>query len=161
MTVCRLSVPPFPIQQWNKLMLAIHEFLNCQLWLFKEFGKIGSDISCVEAGSNTSTVALRVIEGDKKGSLESERVKCGHECYGTRTWKRLHWRGPAAIVNDTPVFSSKKAVHINKPATGWLIVGRKIRLRFRLSIRHTGFLSLRQRSTQSIITLWEPICSIF
>jgi hypothetical protein len=29
----------------------------------------------VEAESNTSTVALRVIGGDEKGSLESETVK--------------------------------------------------------------------------------------
>jgi hypothetical protein len=28
----------------------------------------------VEAGSNSSTVALRVVGGDKKGSLESEGV---------------------------------------------------------------------------------------
>jgi hypothetical protein len=27
--------------------------------------------SCVEAGSNTSIVALRVVGGDEKGSLES------------------------------------------------------------------------------------------
>jgi hypothetical protein len=33
----------------------------------------------VEAGSNTSTVTLRVIGGDEKGNLESETVKCGHE----------------------------------------------------------------------------------
>jgi hypothetical protein len=65
----------------------------------------------VEAGSNTSTVALRVVGGDEKGtqclgynwttqflgiqirgpgppgwgSLESERVKYGHESRGTRT----------------------------------------------------------------------------
>jgi hypothetical protein len=31
-------------------------------------------ISRVEAGSNTSTVALRFVGGDKKGSLESETV---------------------------------------------------------------------------------------
>jgi hypothetical protein len=39
--------------------------------------KISSDNrqSRVEAGSNTSTVALRFVEGDEKGSLESERVK--------------------------------------------------------------------------------------
>jgi hypothetical protein len=37
--------------------------------------------SCVEAGSNTSTVALRVVGGDKKGSLESETVKYGR-CAG-------------------------------------------------------------------------------
>jgi hypothetical protein len=32
----------------------------------------------VEAGSNTSTVALTTVGGDEKGSLESERVKYGH-----------------------------------------------------------------------------------
>jgi hypothetical protein len=42
------------------------------------------DFSCVEAGSNTSTVALRVAEGDKKGSLESETVKYGRESHGTQ-----------------------------------------------------------------------------
>jgi hypothetical protein len=38
----------------------------------------------VAAGSNTSTVALRVVGGDKKGSLESEAVKYGRESHGTR-----------------------------------------------------------------------------
>jgi hypothetical protein len=32
----------------------------------------------VEAGSNTSIVALRVVGGDEKGSLKSETVKYGH-----------------------------------------------------------------------------------
>jgi hypothetical protein len=41
----------------------------------------------VEAGSNTSTVTLRVVGGDRKGSLESETVEYGHESYGTRTRK--------------------------------------------------------------------------
>jgi hypothetical protein len=41
----------------------------------------------VEAGSNTSTVNLRVVGGDEKGSLKSETVKYGHESYGTRTRK--------------------------------------------------------------------------
>jgi hypothetical protein len=41
----------------------------------------------VEAGSNTSTVILRVVGGDEKGSLESETVKYGHEFYGNRTRK--------------------------------------------------------------------------
>jgi hypothetical protein len=40
----------------------------------------------VEAGSNTSTVTLRVV-GDEKGSLKCETVKYGHEFYGTRTRK--------------------------------------------------------------------------
>jgi hypothetical protein len=36
----------------------------------------------VEAGSNTSTVTLRVVGGDEKGSLKSETVKYGHESQG-------------------------------------------------------------------------------
>jgi hypothetical protein len=32
----------------------------------------------VEAGSNTSTVTLRIVGGDEKGSLEFETVKYGH-----------------------------------------------------------------------------------
>jgi hypothetical protein len=44
-------------------------------------------VSCVEAGSNTSTVAVRVVGGDEKGSLESEIVNYGDEFHGTRTRK--------------------------------------------------------------------------
>jgi hypothetical protein len=36
-------------------------------------------ITRVEAGSNTSTVSLRVVGGDEKGSLKSETVKYGHD----------------------------------------------------------------------------------
>jgi hypothetical protein len=43
--------------------------------------------SRVEAGSNTSTVALRVVGGDEKGSLETETEKYGHQSYRTRTRK--------------------------------------------------------------------------
>jgi hypothetical protein len=42
----------------------------------------------VEGLSNedtSSTVAMRVVGGDEKGSLESETVKNGHESHGTRT----------------------------------------------------------------------------
>jgi hypothetical protein len=42
-------------------------------------------VSHVEAGSNTSTVTLRVVGGDETGSLESETVKYGREYQGTRT----------------------------------------------------------------------------
>jgi hypothetical protein len=42
------------------------------------------------------------------GSLESETVKCGHESRGTRSWECLRWRGPAAVVNDRPILSSKR-----------------------------------------------------
>jgi hypothetical protein len=47
--------------------------------------EICREVTCLEAGSNTSTVTVRVVGGDEKGSLESETVKCGHEFYGTRT----------------------------------------------------------------------------
>jgi hypothetical protein len=63
--------------------------------------------SRVEAVLNTSTVALRVVVGGEKGSLDSETVKYGHESHGTRTWEWLRWWGPADIVNDRPVLSSK------------------------------------------------------
>jgi hypothetical protein len=39
----------------------------------------------VEAESNTSTIALRVVGGDKKGSHKSETVKYGREFHGTQT----------------------------------------------------------------------------
>jgi hypothetical protein len=47
----------------------------------------------VEAGSNTSTVTLRVVGGDEKGSLESETVKYGLEFQGTRTRERPAGKG--------------------------------------------------------------------
>jgi hypothetical protein len=71
----------------------------------------------VEAGSNTSTVTLLVVGEDEKGSFESKTVNYGHESHGSRTRKRLRWRGPGAIVNDSPDLSSERTPHINKPAT--------------------------------------------
>jgi hypothetical protein len=44
-----------------------------------------STVTRVEAGSNTSTVTLRVVGGDEKGSLKSETVKYGRESQGART----------------------------------------------------------------------------
>jgi hypothetical protein len=44
-----------------------------------------SEITGVEAGSNTSTVTLRVVRGDEKGSLESEVEKYGREYDRTQT----------------------------------------------------------------------------
>jgi hypothetical protein len=73
--------------------------------------------SRVEAGSNTSTVALRVVGGDEKGSLKSETVKYDHESHETRTREWQRWRAPAVVVNDRPVLSSQRALHINKPVT--------------------------------------------
>jgi hypothetical protein len=67
------------------------------LFLYKEHLTVDLFHSRVEAGSNTSTITLRVVGGDEKGSLR--------------------WRRPGAIVNDRPVLSSDRAPHINKPAT--------------------------------------------
>jgi hypothetical protein len=78
-----------------------------------------SNLSRVEAGSNTSLVALRVVGGDKKGSLESETVKYGRESHGIRTREWLRWWGPAAIVNGRAVLSSETAPYVNKTATVW------------------------------------------
>jgi hypothetical protein len=61
----------------------------------------------VEAGSNTSTVTLRVVGGDEKGSLKSETVKYG----------RLRWQEPAAYTKDRPILSSERAPHKNKTVT--------------------------------------------
>jgi hypothetical protein len=41
-------------------------------------------ISC-GGGSNTSTVAVRVVGGDEKGTLESETVKYGHKSHERRS----------------------------------------------------------------------------
>jgi hypothetical protein len=57
----------------------------------------------VVAGSNNSTVTLRVVGGDEKGSLKSEAVKYGHESQGTLTQEWLRWRGAAAYTKDRPV----------------------------------------------------------
>jgi hypothetical protein len=85
--------------------------------LFEERLSRKIDLTRVDAGSNTSTVTLRVVGGDEKGSLESETVKYGHESYRTRTRKRLCWRGPVAVADGRPVLSSERAPQTNKPAT--------------------------------------------
>jgi hypothetical protein len=75
--------------------------------------------SRVEAGSNTSTVALWVVGGGEKRSLKSETVKYGRKSHGTRTQKLLRWRAPAAVLNDRFVLPSERAPHINKPSYVW------------------------------------------
>jgi hypothetical protein len=71
----------------------------------------------VEAGSNTSTVTLRVVGGDKKGSLKSETVIYGYKSQETRTRERLRWQGPAAHTKDRPVLLSERAPHGIKNVT--------------------------------------------
>jgi hypothetical protein len=71
----------------------------------------------MKAGSNTSTVNLRVVGGDEKGRLKSETVKCGREPQGTQTRERLRWQGPAAYVKDRHVLSSERAPLKSKTVT--------------------------------------------
>jgi hypothetical protein len=73
--------------------------------------------SRVDAGSNNSTVTLRVVGGDEKGSLKSETVKYGPETQGTQTWERLRRQVPAAYTKDRHVLSSERAPHKNKTVT--------------------------------------------
>jgi hypothetical protein len=70
----------------------------------------------VEAGSYTSIVTLRVVGGDEK-EVKSETVKYGHESQGTRTGKRICWRGSASYAEERPVISSERAPHKNKTVT--------------------------------------------
>jgi hypothetical protein len=71
----------------------------------------------VEAGSNASTVTLRVVGGDEKGSLKSERVKYGPKSQGTRTRETLRWQGPAAYMKDGIILLAEKVLHRNKSVT--------------------------------------------
>jgi hypothetical protein len=68
----------------------------------------------VEAGSTTSTVTLRVVGGDEKGSLKSETVKYGLKTKGRQTQEGLHWCGPVAYTKERPVLSSERAPHKNR-----------------------------------------------
>jgi hypothetical protein len=66
-------------------------------------------------GYNGDTLFLRDINtgtwAPGWGSLESERVKCGHESCGNQTWEWMPWRRTAAIVNDRPILSSERMLH--------------------------------------------------
>jgi hypothetical protein len=56
----------------------------------------------VEAGSNTSTVTLRVVRGDEMGSLKSETVKYGLKSQGTRNEKDCVGKGQRHIQKTDP-----------------------------------------------------------
>jgi hypothetical protein len=62
-------------------------------------------------GSNTSTVALRGVGGDEKGSLESGTAKYCLETHGTRTREWLRWR------ESDSSFPQREHPHINKTET--------------------------------------------
>jgi hypothetical protein len=56
----------------------------------------------VEAGSNTSTVTLRVVGGDKKGSLKCETVKYGLKSQGLEPEKHCAGKGQQHIQKTDP-----------------------------------------------------------
>jgi hypothetical protein len=56
----------------------------------------------VETGSNTSTVTLRVVGGDEKGSLKSEKVKYGRKSQGTWTREDCAGKGQRHIQKTDP-----------------------------------------------------------
>jgi hypothetical protein len=93
---------------------------------------------------NTSTLALRVVRGDGKGTQcpgvylahpapggykygdlalqvggvsRIGTIKYGLESRGTQTRAGLRWRRPVATVNYRPVLSSERALQNNKLAT--------------------------------------------
>jgi hypothetical protein len=82
-------------------------------------------------GVNTSTVTLRVVGGDEKGSFKSETVKYGREYQEARTRKTLSWQVPAAHTKDRPVLSSERAPRL----IGWLTVSRNMTLEFSSVVR--------------------------
>jgi hypothetical protein len=91
-------------------MWSVRRCYNRELWSLVT-------ITRVEAGSNTSTVTLRVVGGDEKGCLKFETIKYGREYQGTRTREKLRWQGPAAYTKDRPVLSSERAPHKDKTVT--------------------------------------------
>jgi hypothetical protein len=54
--------------------LGVGVFYRGRLTVIKDSGRESWETR-VEAGSNTSTVTLRVVGGDEKGSLKTETVK--------------------------------------------------------------------------------------
>jgi hypothetical protein len=68
----------------------------------------------VEAESNTSTVTLRVLRGDEKGSLKSETVEYDLESQGTQTREDCTGKGPAAYTKGRPVLLSEMVPHKKK-----------------------------------------------
>jgi hypothetical protein len=94
----------FKQDSWSKPIFSSQRILHKD---YEHNGSVEFDShdTRVEAGSNTSTVNLRVIEGEEKGSLKSDAVKYGLDTKGPRTQGGLHWRGPVAYTKDRPVLS--------------------------------------------------------
>jgi hypothetical protein len=70
-----------------------------------------------EAGSNTSTVTLRVVGGDENGSLKSEKVKYDCQYQESQDPRKTALARPAAYTKARPVLSSERAPHKSKTVT--------------------------------------------
>jgi hypothetical protein len=64
--------------------------------------RLFKSVTRVEAGSNTSTVTLRVVGGDEKGSLKSETVKYGLKPQGLGPEKDCAGKGQQHIQKTDP-----------------------------------------------------------
>jgi hypothetical protein len=105
---------PWGFEYIHSLTTDVFSVMSSDARLYNEKPTIIDSSTRVEAGSNTSTVTLRVVRGDEKGRLKSETVKYGPEYQGIRNRERLHWQGPAAYTKDRPVLSWERAPHKNK-----------------------------------------------
>jgi hypothetical protein len=119
-----------PILLRQRILLTVKNFLSNQivateyttvregvLYPVREICLKGINLDSQKAGSNTSTVTLRVVGGNEKGNLKSETVNYGRKSQGTRTRERLRCQGPAAHKKDRPVLSSERAPHGIKNVT--------------------------------------------
>jgi hypothetical protein len=81
----------------------------------------------VEAGSNTSTVTLRFVGGDKKGSLKYETVKYGLKLQRDSDQRKTALARASSTYKDRPDHSSERTPHKNKTVTVTQVIksGRK------------------------------------
>jgi hypothetical protein len=72
-------------------------------------------VTRVDACSNISTVTLRVVGGNEKGSLRSETLKYGQESEGTRTPERLSCEGQQHIQKTDPSSRQRGSLEKTRP----------------------------------------------
>jgi hypothetical protein len=125
--------------------------------------RLSSGIPREDAGSNTSTVSLRVVGDDEKETLESVTVKYGRESRRTRTSSNCKRQARPFVREDAPYQQTRKCQTVIKTwswapdgcfipgQTGRLTVGRSIGLRLRLRLR------LRLSSSSAEATVPEQL----
>jgi hypothetical protein len=65
------------VEYFNVYLNSRRWFMLCSVYISSLV--LGADVSRIEAGSHTSTAALRVAGGYEKRILKYETVKYGHE----------------------------------------------------------------------------------